>query len=289
MLDIEQEEEAYQTGREAIYDVCQSILEYGSEVSPRGMKTREVLGCAFRINHSWDVLPTGINRPKLLPAIGAAEALQNIAGYATPELMHRISSFFPKPTSRWDAGVPTYGERIGPQLPILVELLQKDPDSRQAVAMVLEPEDPSSGQMHNLCAIALQFMIRDGKLVTFAHMRSNDAWYGLCYDLFMFAQVGISIANALNLEPGPYFHTANSMHLYERHWDVAENLFKPASMRGAKTPDKQTLLGIGRPGDDWSTIIGRADELLHGENLVHPTDTELWYREQLEPYAPDGK
>lgn len=272
----------YETGREAVYDICCEIIDGGGESSPRGQTTKELLGTAFRVDHSWDVLPSRIGREKLLPAIAAAELLQNVAGVAAPELMHRISKFFPKPTSRWDAGIPTYGERIGPQLEYLVAKLREDPDSRQAVATVLEPGDPASGQMHNLCAIALQFMVRDGALVTFAHMRSNDAWYGLCYDMFMFAGVGLSIANSLDVGYGPYFHTANSMHLYERHFEAAGRLHSPPTVYG------EEFFGIGRKGESWAAIKQRALFLLEGRKVGDMTPSEAWLDEQLDPYQDEA-
>lgn len=252
------------------------------------MRTKELLGAWLSIQNSWDVLPTGIGRPRLLPAIGAAEALQIISGLETPALMNRIASAFPTPSAKWGEDIPTYGGRIGPQLEYLVELLWDDPVSRQAVATVLVPSDPASGKMHNLCATHLQFLVRDGELVTVANMRSNDAWWGLPYDLFMFSQTGLSVANALGVGYGRLVHSAASMHLYERHWEVAATLteYDPHSEDAQPTE----LFGIGHRGMSWDLISARARAILEGAHGVinDLTETEAWYAEQLAPYSPAG-
>jgi thymidylate synthase len=273
------------TGRDAVLQVCRAVLEDGRPVAPRGQPTRELSPVHVELANPADTIPDGINRAKLLPAIGAAEALQNIAGVAMPELMHRISKFFPKPTSRWDEGVPTYGERMAGQLADAVECLRDDPDSREAVVSIWGAGDITGGQAHNLCTVSLQFLIRDKALDLFVTMRSNDAWYGLCYDLFQFAQVQHTVARCLGVPAGRYFHTAASMHLYERHWDVASLLTSPApEHRGL------WLTGIGvKQGQAWGAARVRAKALLNGDPLPNPSAAERWFAETLAPYDPDGR
>lgn len=272
------------TGRDAVLQVCRQVLEFGRPVAPRGQQTLELSPVHIELRNPRDTLPDGINRTRLLPAIGAAEALQNIAGAAMPELMHRISKFFPKPTSRWDEGVPTYGERLGGQLDEAEGILRSDPDSREAVVSIWKAGDIVGGQAHNLCTVSLQFLIREGELDLFVTMRSNDAWYGLCYDLFQFAQLQNTMARCLAVPIGRYFHTAASMHLYERHWEAASAL-----QQGLQNTS-QRLLGIGwESGQPWSVARARAHAILRSEHdELMLTPTERWYVEQLAPYAPDG-
>lgn len=272
-----------ETGREAVYDVCTAILEDGREVSPRGQRTRELSPVHIELANPADTLPTGINRARLLPAIAAAEALQNIAGKAQPALMHRVSKFFPRPTGRWGEGVVTYGERMGRQLHDALVLLRRDPDTREAVVAVCRPGDMIAGQAHNLCTTTLQFLRRNGALDLLVTMRSNDAWYGLCYDLFQFAQVQLTMARALGIPAGRYFHTAASLHLYERHWEAAAALTPPPP------GELMRVDGLGvAPGDDWYRARLRAESLLNGFTPVGATETERWYAATLGPYEPDG-
>jgi len=273
------------TGREAVFEVCRAVLRDGREVSPRGQRTMELSPTHLEVLDPTDVIPDGINRARLLPAIAAAEALQNVAGVARPGLMSRISSFFPKPTGRWGEGVETYGPRVGPQMPDVVELLRRDPDSREAVVSVWRAGDIAGGQAHNLCTVSLQFLVRGGRLDLLVNMRSNDAWYGLCYDLFQFAQVQLTLALCLGVPAGRYFHSAASMHLYERHWRAASELTPPAPWT---VRPGTTLRGVGYHGQEWATAADRAAILLEGRLPAGPTPTELWYAETLAPYGPDG-
>lgn len=267
---------AYTTGRVAVLDTIQAIFEFGAETSPRGQKTKEVLGCQFLIQEPWDVIPDGIGRANLKPAIGAIEALQNISGRSRPELFHQIVPA----SKRWGDDVATYGERLhaAGQLQQVVARLKEDPDTRQAVALIWGREDLTNGQASNLCTIGLQFLVRDDSLVGFAYMRSNDAWYGLCYDLFQFTQLQITIANSLGIRPGPYVHHATSMHLYERHWEAAAACADEGVMSGV------SVSGVGYQGMDWLEITARAEDILFGREPDEPTPSELWYLETLRPY-----
>ena len=271
-------------GREAVYSVCSALLADGREVSPREQLTRELSPVHLELVDPADTLPDGINRVKLLPAIAAAEALQNIAGVSMPGLMSRISSFFPKPTGRWGEGVETYGPRIGEQLRDVEALLKGDPDSREGVVSIWRDGDIVGGQAHNLCTVSLQFLVREGALDLFVTMRSNDAWYGLCYDLFQFAQVQLTLARCLDVPAGRYFHTAASMHLYERHWQAASELRFPL-----RAWPPQHLTGLGsHAGMPWVYPRERARKLLSGELPPQLTPTEQWYVDTLAPYEPDG-
>ena len=85
---------------------------------------------------------------------------------------------------------------------------------------------------HN-CTVALQFMIRDGKLNCHATMRSSDAWLGWVYDVFNFSAVAWTVLEQLrmsqqrsNLQVGSLFLTAASQHLYDSDRDAYESLLK---------------------------------------------------------------
>jgi thymidylate synthase len=67
----------------------------------------------------------------------------------------------------------------------------------------------------------LQFFLRQGKLHEIVTMRSSDAWWGLPYDLFTFAQIGNCLAGELGVEPGGLVMQLGSCHLYEPFWEDA--------------------------------------------------------------------
>ena len=113
-----------------------------------------------------------------------------------------------------------------------------DPDSRRALLIINRAEDNTKAAMLGSkdvpCTLSLQFFIRrplmEGqprRLVLHAHMRSNDAVWGLTYDLFSFTLLQELMLNELriygmeDLELGEYIHTAGSLHIYERHFEMA--------------------------------------------------------------------
>lgn len=277
------------TGREAVYRVCQAVLVDGAERRPRGMLTRELCNVRIVMSEPWDALPTGINREKLKPAIGVLEALQNISGRSYLPLFKRMVPA----SAKWDDDVPTYGERLGDQLEQCFWALTADPDTRQAVALIWRENDIIAGQAHNLCTIGLQFLLRDGMLHCHTTMRSNDAWWGLCYDLFQFTQVQATMANALRVPMGAYVHDAGSMHLYERHFEAAAGLEDPFlhDLAGPPEPPRFGVSAAGAPDFEtrgWPAIADRAARLAVGDLTVpDPTPTEVWMRQELLPYQHD--
>jgi thymidylate synthase len=75
------------------------------------------------------------------------------------------------------------------------------------------------------------FFIRDNKLNMKVQMRSNDIFYGLTFDAPFFAFLLQSIHIKLietypDLQLGEYFHFADNLHFYERHFELAEDIKK---------------------------------------------------------------
>ena len=106
------------------------------------------------------------------------------------------------------------------QLDFVINKLKEDPNSRQAVIHIKEPNNNPSKDVN--CTVCLQFFIREGKLYMITYMRSNDLWMGFTYDVFQFTCLQIYLAMKLNLGIGTYTHIAGSLHLYERDYSKGE-------------------------------------------------------------------
>lgn len=104
------------------------------------------------------------------------------------------------------------------QVEKIIQLLCSDPTSRRAVINFNVPNERVIETKDEICTIALQFLIRDGKLNCYGIMRSNDVWYGLPYDTIFFTELTKYIAKRLNVECGTYTHTVVSLHVYERNY-----------------------------------------------------------------------
>lgn len=128
--------------------------------------------------------------------------------------------------SRWSQ----WGKYVS-QLDNVVQELHRDPDSRRAVMHINEPYDLmraiDEGSKDVPCTMSLQLFIRDRRLHMHVLMRSNDVIWGFPYDAFSFTclmecflhllqEAGVPVDDL-----GHYHHTAGSLHLYERHWDMA--------------------------------------------------------------------
>jgi thymidylate synthase len=141
-----------------------------------------------------------------------------------------------------------YGVPIKKQWPRLLETLRADPDSRQAVLAIYQP--PTTPTKDVPCTIALQFLVRRGRLETVAIMRSSDIWLGLPYDVFNFTMLGQCLAAQLGVRPGPLTMHLGSSHLYERDFDAAERVLSdPENFESISSPVLET------PPPDWLEAV----------------------------------
>jgi thymidylate synthase len=109
--------------------------------------------------------------------------------------------------------------------------LLEDPDSRRAILIIGKAEDYTVGAYQPSkdlpCTLSLQFFIRENELHLHTTMRSNDAFWGLTYDLFSFTllqecmMLELQAAGVTDLNLGMYSHTAGSLHIYDRHFAQA--------------------------------------------------------------------
>lgn len=138
-----------------------------------------------------------------------------------------ISQFAKKWAEISDDGVTNnsaYGYRIQQmfgfdQWEFVKELIKRDPNTRQAVIHIKDANN--SPTKDTPCTVYLQFFLRDNKLNLSVHMRSNDIWMGVPYDMFSFCFLQMKMAMELGAEIGTYTHYAGSLHMYQRDYKTA--------------------------------------------------------------------
>ncbi|MCI0545570.1 MAG: thymidylate synthase, partial [Actinobacteria bacterium] len=135
--------------------------------------------------------------------------------------------------------------------------------------------DNQPGKKDYPCTTAIQFLLRDDKLECHVRMRSNDVWWGLAYDAFMFTQLQLSICNALEVEAGPYYHQPVSLHLYDRDLEDVNKLHP-------LTGEFFHPTGFGIGGEEWWHIRNRARIIQGNGGLQGETLSEAWYRETIQ-------
>lgn len=284
-----------ETGRRLVQVAALTALDDGLAVSPRGLLTHELRPALLRLEDPTDALCTKINRRGLSAEVAALEALQLIAGASTPELLFAAApsfrKFFNHDEDQFDGA---YGPRVGPQMSAVVQRLEADPDTRQAIAVIYDGSDGARPTSRDYpCTLSLHFLVRDEKLCLATTMRSNDAWLGFPYDLFQFTQLQCSVAQVLNREVGDYTHLANSFHVYEPNFDNVDQLGDTRYTADLDEEDSPTepfhvdhLYGIGRAGMPMHQVQNRALLILRGRaELLNggPTSSEAWYIEQVTP------
>ena len=109
-------------------------------------------------------------------------------------------------------------------------LLRKDPLSRQAVIHIKDADNHPTKDTP--CTVYLQFLIRENKLNLSVHMRSNDIWMGVPYDMFSFCFLQMKMAMELGVEIGQYTHYAVSLHMYARDYETAKKNLALANKEG---------------------------------------------------------
>ncbi len=107
-----------------------------------------------------------------------------------------------------------YQWRRNDQLENVINMLKKNPDTRQAAISIYDGKTIHQYAHDTPCTYAVQFTIVQSKLYMSVYMRSNDLWYGFCNDQYQFASLQEMVAERLNLPVGTYYHHAHNLHLY---------------------------------------------------------------------------
>ncbi|MBC8408728.1 MAG: thymidylate synthase [Rhodobacteraceae bacterium] len=204
--------------------------------APRGQKIKEVLGATFTISDARQRLPYVAGRKFSLTYL-VAELTWYLSGNNKTEWISKYSSFWKDITDDGTTANSAYGSRLFlphdsiassrfVQWDYVVEELRRDPDSRRAIMHLRVPADSIDAKLDVPCTLALQFFIRDNKLHQIAMMRSSDIIFGIAYDVPAFTMFQEILANELGVAVGSYTHMSNSLHIYERHFDMAARILK---------------------------------------------------------------
>ena len=127
------------------------------------------------------------------------------------------------------------------------------------------------------CASSLELLIRDGRLDAIVCMRSNDAIWGLPYDVFLFTFLQEMMAIELKVELGSYYHFAGSLHLYERHLGLANRIVESQcrSLHEIEMPPIDRL-------EDCVRFLAFEEALRRGITTYEITELSPYWRELAE-------
>lgn len=241
--------------------VIRNLEESGKESSPRGQKIKELQNVSVVIKDPKKrILSLPIRKMSLPYAFG--EFLWYLSARNDVSMMEYYSK---KMKGFSDDGFTlnsAYGYRIFgkhkdlpfDQWKFVVDKLQEDPDSRQAVIHLHTPNNKPTKD--EVCTLSLQFFIREGKLDMVVNMRSNDIIWGFTYDVFNFTSLQELMANELNVEVGTYYHNAASMHIYEKDFSYFDYMTIYNELICFTMMDKEfSYEGLTIHSKEWESII----------------------------------
>lgn len=119
-----------------------------------------------------------------------------------------------EPITNWGY---SYGQRFTnfdgiDQIGGVVEKLKKNPNSKSATITLMNP----LGDSHHMpCIVALDFKIREGKLMTTAFFRSQDAGKKIYADIICLGEIAKKIADRVGVAVGALSILTASLHFYE--------------------------------------------------------------------------
>jgi thymidylate synthase len=256
----------------------QYMHDFGVYQDSRDQSTREMLHTLFTIDDPRQRIV--FSRP-INPAFAIAEVIWILSGSNDVRFLHfwnpRMMRFSDDKITLHGA----YGYRLGirpklsadasqqlrhdnkqqtthiDQIKAAYEALAHTPHSRQVVLQIWDSTRDLPGPQPRSkdipCNLVSHLLIRDGKLDWLQVMRSNDLIWGTPYNFIQFTTIQEILAGWLKIDLGTYTHLSNSLHIYERHWQAMESLYKSEQ---AKSPLNKADLRLGSYSE-WEAVWSR--------------------------------
>lgn len=106
------------------------------------------------------------------------------------------------------------------QLQSCINELKGNWNTRKASISLFDGKEYHLYGKDTVCTYGIGFTIVDGKLNMTVTMRSNDLITGFCNDQYCFSKLQSLVAVEVGVEVGNYFHFAQNLHIYPRHYDI---------------------------------------------------------------------
>lgn len=208
-----------------------------------GHSVRSLPPVSFSLDLSDGLLPVAGNR-RLYPATAAAEVAWMLMGTQDASFMMKHAKVVWEKFTEYDPSfrdvngeVPivkaAYGYRWRQhfgrdQLKLAVEALRKNPSDRRVWISAWDPSSDglgAKGQLNVPCPVGFSLSVVDGRLNSALVLRSSDLFVGLPYDVMGHAMLMAVVAATLRVEPGVMHFTLAHPHLYDSHFEFAEESF----------------------------------------------------------------
>lgn len=209
-------------------DVFRDVWLTGKEYSPRGQRTVEIENYMFQVQGPFSSFKA---RHMSLSYLKKEFLWYLSADPYNTDIMEAAPGWerFRQSDGRWFSNYGYYWFNINSSEGMsgfdwVVKSLSDDPESRQAVIPMLSKDHLFKGNPDVVCTECISFRIRDGRLNMSVNMRSSDIIWGYGNDLPCFWWLWEMVALALGIPCGFYIHKSDSLHVYEKHYEMIQEI-----------------------------------------------------------------
>jgi thymidylate synthase len=220
-------------------DLLKYIMEQGTEIFPRGLSCREISD----VPTEFDLLSPFLTfkhrrydvsyfKKEFRWKLTANKYDTSIQDHAT------MWKSIINPDNTYNSQYGQYFFGPGHNIFDVVTELIRDPDSRRAVIPMLSVAHMHPSVIDTVCTESVGFRIRNKRLDMSVHMRSSDVIYGLATDVPTFACLYRLVLGLLpyDLALGTMTITSMSSHVYERHYNMVEDIIADPSYEATFMP-----------------------------------------------------
>lgn len=211
-------------------NIINHINEKGTTSQPRDLKVKEAVLTDFAIDPRQPI--ANFPQRKFNWKYLAGELAWYLKQDRDVDYIGAFSNFWSHITNPHTNEINSnYGSLVfnAKQFGWVVDSLVADKNSRQAIMFFNQPKFQFEGNKDFVCTMYANFFIRNNALHMKIQMRSNDIFYGLTFDAPFFSFLQQSVYLKLketypDLDLGMYYHYADNLHFYERHFDLAKEI-----------------------------------------------------------------
>lgn len=226
----------YKDVHEAFIGTVTDVMSKGNDITVRDMPTKELQGHCFRVENA-QMRMLAMPERGTNPFAQIAETLWMLAGR---DDLDWLELYIPQ-CKKWSDDGKVWRGAYGPrlrnwrrpeitdagvdQLQRVQTLLRADPETRQAIISIWDPELDWVKSKDIPCNNWLQFLIRDDLMHMHVAVRSNDAIYGFSHnDFFSWSMLLQMMAFWAGYRAGSITWFAGSYHIYDKHYKLARRI-----------------------------------------------------------------
>ena len=210
--------------------IINHIESQNQSADPRGLKVKESILSSFMVDPTQPI--ANFENRKFNWKYLAGELCWYLQQDRDVDFIGSFSNFWSTLTNPNSNEINSnYGSLVfnKEQFGWVVDSLVADKNSRQAIMFFNQPKFQFKENKDFVCTMYANFFIRNNVLNMKVQMRSNDIFYGLTFDApffaFLLQSVHIKLLETYpDLKLGVYYHFADNLHFYERHFGLADSI-----------------------------------------------------------------